>query len=160
MNLIHLTHVAVEYSIDHQLIISNLHNFVACPSLQNVCPSPQNRTNFEVWVLSIISVKTKLPSLILQQWKAGERTKFIPRDEHRGRGGRQMLSIIFVEIIAAIFDFYSSGRLGRKENLYQGGERQSKEGEGGWALPCPPSPTINSNSKSNMAVWIKNHEPH
>ena len=82
-------------------------------------------------MLSIISVKTKLPSLILQQWKAGERTKFIPRDEHRGRGGRQMLSIIFVEIIAAIFDFYSSGRLGRKQNLYQGGERQSKEGEGG-----------------------------
>ena len=78
----------------------------------------------------------------------------------QGEGGRQMLSIIFVEIIAAIFDFYSSGRLGRKQNLYQGGERQSKEGEGGWALPCPPSPTINSNSKSNMDVWIKNHEPH
>ena len=142
MNLIHLTHVAVEYSIDHQLIISNLHNFVACPSLQNVCPSLQNRTNFGVWVLSIISVKTKLPSLILQQWKAGERTKFIPRDEHRGRGGRQMLSIIFVEIIAAIFDFYSSGRLGRKRNMYQGGECQSKEGGQGEPFPAPHPPPL------------------
>ena len=31
-----------------------------------------------------------------------------------------MFSIIFVEIIAVIFDFYSSGRLGREQNLYQG----------------------------------------
>ena len=40
-----------------------------------------------------------------------------------------MLSIIFVEIIAAIFDFYSSGRLGRKRNLYQGGEVSQRMGD-------------------------------
>ena len=68
--------------------------------------------------------------------------KFIPRDEHRGRGGRQMLSIIFVEIIAVIVDFYSSGRLGRKRNLYQGGECQSKEGGQGEPFPAPHPPPL------------------
>ena len=55
----------------------------------------------------------------------------------QGEVGRQMLSFIFVEIIAAIFDFYSSGRLGRQQNLYQGGECQSKEGGQGEPFPAP-----------------------
>ena len=57
-----------------------------------------------------------------------------------GGGRRQVLSIIFVEIIAAIFDFYSSGRLGIKQNLYQGGEHQSKEGEEDEPFPAPHPP--------------------
>lgn len=60
----------------------------------------------------------------------------------QGEGGRQMLSIIFVEIIAVIFDFYSSGRLGRKRNLHQGGECQSKEGGQGEPFPDPHPPPL------------------
>ena len=38
-----------------------------------------------------------------------------------------MLCIMLVKIMAFIFHFYSSKILGRKRNLYQGGERQSKK---------------------------------
>lgn len=37
-----------------------------------------------------------------------------------------MLSIFTVKTIAAVFDFYNSGKLGRERNLYQGGCRRSK----------------------------------
>ena len=34
----------------------------------------------------------------------------------------RVLNTILVKVIAAIFDFYSSGGLGRERNLYQGDE--------------------------------------
>ena len=77
----------------------------------------------------------------------GGENKIYTKGWAQGEGGRQMFSIIFVEIVAVIFDFLR-------------GWVSVKGGGTGWALPCPPSPTIDSNSKSNMAVWIENHEPH
>ena len=39
--------------------------------------------------------------------------------------GEQVCSVFFVEIMAVIFDFNGSRRLGRERNLYQGGEQWS-----------------------------------
>ena len=53
------------------------------------------------------------------------------------------------KIVAAIVDLYSSGKLGREINLYQGGggggSDVRKEGDG-----RAPSPTVHSNFSSNM----------
>ena len=50
----------------------------------------------------------------------------------RNFGGRAYM-IILVKIIAVIFDFYNSRRLGRERNVYQGGEWQYKRrGDEGW----------------------------
>ena len=47
--------------------------------------------------------------------------------------GERALSIFLTKIMAAIFDFNGSGRLGREGNLYHGGSRRSKIGRGvGW----------------------------
>ena len=79
----------------------------------------------------------------------------------------RVLSIFLTKIMAAIFDFNGSGRLVRERNLYQGDSRQSKirrgVGVGQWkshllALPPPPTSTVHSNSKSNMAGQINNYE--
>ena len=79
----------------------------------------------------------------------------------------RVLSIFLTKIMAAIFDFNGSGRLVRERNLYQGGSWQSKirrgVGVGQWkshllALPPPPTSTVHSNSKSNMAGQINNYE--
>ena len=56
--------------------------------------------------------------------------------------------------MAAIFDFNGSGRLGKKTNLYQGGGG----GVSLFALPPPPTPTVHSNCKSNMAGRINDRE--
>ena len=56
-------------------------------------------------------------------------------------------------IMAATFNLNGSGTLGRKRNLYQGGGRRSKKGEGwGWgsedyllALPLTPLSTLTPN---------------
>lgn len=61
-----------------------------------------------------------------------------------------MFSIYFLKIKTAIFDFYSSVRLGRKGNLYQGGKQwpKGKRREGrGWGkrnypTPLPTLPTL------------------
>ena len=45
----------------------------------------------------------------------------------------RVLSIFLTKIMATIFDFNGSGRLGREGNLYHGGSRRSKIGRGvGW----------------------------
>ena len=38
--------------------------------------------------------------------------------------GERELSVFLAKILAAIFDFNGSGKLGRETNLYQGGKRQ------------------------------------
>ena len=79
----------------------------------------------------------------------------------------RVLSIFLTKIMATIFDFNGSGRLVRERNLYQGDSRQSKirrgVGVGQWkshllALPPPPTSTVHSNSKSNIAGQINNYE--
>lgn len=69
----------------------------------------------------------------------------------RNFGGR-VLSYLD-EIIAATFDFFSSGRLESERNLYRGVEREGRGwgSEYSFSLSPPPSPTVDSNSKSNVA---------
>ena len=71
-------------------------------------------------------------------------------------------SIFLVKIIAGIiFDFYSSGRLGKVIILYQVAERRSKGRRGdGWGNRnrLSPTPIVHSNYKSNMANRINDHE--
>ena len=45
--------------------------------------------------------------------------------QSRHNFGEQVCSVFFVEIMAVIFDFNGSRRLGRERNLYQGGEQWS-----------------------------------
>ena len=53
--------------------------------------------------------------------------------QSRRNFGERVLSIFLTKIMAAIFDFNGSGRLGREGNLYHGGSRRSKIGRGvGW----------------------------
>ena len=52
-----------------------------------------------------------------------------------------MLSIFTVKTIAAILDFYNSGKLGRERNLYQGDEQWSKEEMEEGSFPAL-SPTV------------------
>ena len=63
--------------------------------------------------------------------------------------GERVLSIFLATIMVAIFDYNSSGRLGRVINLYHGGERRStiRRGSGVGLPPFPP--TAASTSKSN-----------
>ena len=76
----------------------------------------------------------------------------------------RVLSNFITNTMAAIFYFNGSGRLGREINLYQGGCRRSKirrgVGVGEWvfSLPPPPTPTVHSNCKSNMADQINDRE--
>lgn len=87
--------------------------------------------------------------------------------QSRRNGGRRVtgrvLWINLVRTMAAIFNFYNSGGLGRERNLYQGGEWRSKRRS--WerwgneyfatlsSFPTP-SPSIHSTSKSNMVIGI------
>ena len=83
---------------------------------------------------------------------------YVSPESKRNFDGR-VLSIF----TTAIFVFNGSGTLGRKRNLHQGGGRRStvKNKEGGrgvkitfLTLPLPLTPTVHSNSKSNMAGRI------
>ena len=73
-----------------------------------------------------------------------------------------MHSIFLVKIIAGIiFDFYSSGSLGKVIILYQVAKRRSKGmREDGWGNRnrLSPTPIVHSNYKSNMANRINDHE--
>ena len=73
-----------------------------------------------------------------------------------------MHSIFLVKIIAGIiFDFYSSGSLGKVIILYQVAKRRSKGMRGdGWGNRnrLSPTPIVHSNYKSNMANRINDHE--
>ena len=75
-----------------------------------------------------------------------------------------MLNILLAKIIAAIFDFYSSGSLGRNRDFFNNFHDGQKEGEakGGEMFinlsPFSPPPTVCSNSKSNIATLIKDRE--
>lgn len=73
---------------------------------------------------------------------------------------RPVHSIFLVKITAAIFDFYSSGRLGRKRCLYQRASdvQKGRTGVGQWKFVASPSFTVVSNSKSNIAGRINDHE--
>ena len=64
----------------------------------------------------------------------------------------ELLSIFLMKIIAAFFDFYTNGR--------QGDERGKERGGGGAVeIFSPfPSPTVYSNSKSNVAGRINDRE--
>ena len=79
--------------------------------------------------------------------------------------GKRVLSNFITNILAAIFDFNGSRRLGRGINLYQGGSWHSwirrGMGVGEWRFfspPTPPTPTIHSNYKSKMAGRTTDHE--
>ena len=57
--------------------------------------------------------------------------------------------------MAAIFDFNGSGRLGKKQICTKGAVGG---GVSLFALPSPPTPTVHSNCKSNMAGRINDRE--
>ena len=69
--------------------------------------------------------------------------------------GERVLSNFITKIMAAIFNFNDSGRLGREINLYQGGVRRSKVRRGvrgvrwrlvsPFPLPLPPPSTLIAN---------------
>ena len=76
-----------------------------------------------------------------------------------------MLSKFILNIMAAIFNFNGSGRLGRGINLYQGGRRGEERGGGRgvkntrlFSPPPPPTPTVHSNCKSNIAGLTNDRE--
>ena len=91
--------------------------------------------------------------------------------QSRRNGGRRVtgrvLWINLARTVAAIFNFYNSGGLGRERNLYQGGEWRSKRRS--WerwgneyfatlsSFPTP-SPSIHSTSKSNIVIGISDCE--
>ena len=60
--------------------------------------------------------------------------------------GELVFSTFLEKIIAAIFYFYSSGRLGREKNLYQGGwmsvKGRERGGRGDGSSRLSPSPTL------------------
>ena len=68
-----------------------------------------------------------------------------------------MLSIFTVKTIAAIFDFYNCGKLGRERNLYQGDEQWSKEEMEEGSFPAL-SPTVHFNCQSNTADRINDRK--
>ena len=77
--------------------------------------------------------------------------------QSRRNFGERLISILLTKIFAAIFSFNGSGRLGRKKKLYQEGGRRSKTRrevrvgkQSPLVTPPPPTPTVHSNSKSNM----------
>ena len=82
----------------------------------------------------------------------------------RNFGGR-VLSIFLTNIMAAIFDLNGSGRLGERRKFVPKGRssvKNKKRGRG-WevkifALRPPPTPTVHSNSKSNIASRINDCE--
>ena len=76
--------------------------------------------------------------------------------QSRRNFGKRVLSNFIMNILAAIFDFNGSRRLGRGINLYQGGSWHSwirrGVGVGEWRFfspppPPPPTTTIHSNCK-------------
>ena len=82
----------------------------------------------------------------------------------RNFGGR-VLSIFLTNIMAAIFDLNGSGRLGERRKFVPKGRSsvKNKERGRGWevkifALRPPPTPTVHSNSKSNIAGRINDCE--
>ena len=84
---------------------------------------------------------------------------FLNLQGKRNFGGREV-STVQVKIIAAFLDFYKSGRLDRKRNLYQGGERRSKRKRGsGWSNEnypkCGNTQTGcgSENQRSNFSVY-------
>lgn len=56
----------------------------------------------------------------------GEVRNPLHRLQSRCNFGELVLSIFLAKIVAALYNFYYSGRLGREKNLSQRGERQSK----------------------------------
>ena len=52
--------------------------------------------------------------------------------------------------MAAILYLNGSGRLGKEKKKFDRGDSPT--------LPLSPTPTVDSNSKSNMVGWINNHE--
>ena len=82
----------------------------------------------------------------------------------RNFGGR-VLSIFLTNMMAAIFDLNGSGRLGERRKFVPKGRSsvKNKERGRGWevkifALLPPPTPTVHSNSKSNIAGRINDCE--
>ena len=81
--------------------------------------------------------------------------------QSRRNFGERVLSNFITKIIAAIFSSNDSERLGREINLYQGGDPRSKmkrAGGVGEPFPPPPTPTVHSNCKSNIAGRINDRE--
>ena len=75
--------------------------------------------------------------------------------------GEGVLSNFITKIIAAIFSSNDSERLGREINLYQGGGPRSKIKRAvgvGKPFPPPPTPTVHSNCKSNIAGRINDRD--
>ena len=76
-----------------------------------------------------------------------------------------MVCIFWMKIMAAIFDFNGSERLGERKKFVLWGRRSKirrrKVGVEEWRfspLPRPPTPTVYSNSKSNIAGRINDRE--
>ena len=80
--------------------------------------------------------------------------------QSRRNFGERVLSSFITKIMAAIFDFNGSERLGREKNLFQGGGPRSKIKERGrgrgaqitFSLPPPPTPTVHSTANQTWPV--------
>ena len=80
--------------------------------------------------------------------------------QSRRNFGERVLSGFITKIMAAIFDFNGSERLGREKNLFQGGGRRAKIKERGrgrgaqitFSLPPPPTPTVHSTANQTWPV--------
>ena len=131
------------------------------------------KSNTPLWKIQL----TPVQQCVLRNWVGEPKTnRKQPRTEgskpHSSRPslqgrrsfGERVLNNFITNIMAVVFDFNNSGRLGREINLYQGGGWRSKirRGMGMWwvlfALPLPPTPTVQSNFKSNMAGRINDRE--
>lgn len=69
---------------------------------------------------------------------------------------KEQLILSWWKIIAAIYDFYSSGRVGRERNLYQWGFALIQKERGGvramnFSSFPTPLPTVDSNFRPNMS---------
>ena len=153
--------------------------FVTIYNLTCICcwsswnPSvPSNSFSFNCWLRLAISaciwkymiwsinvVKPSRASLV------GDHFLYSCSLQSRCNFGKRVLSNFITNILAAIFDFNGSRRLGRGINLYQGGSWHSwirrGMGVGEWRFfspPTPPTPTIHSNCKSKMAGRTTDHE--
>ena len=84
--------------------------------------------------------------------------------QRRRSFGERVLSIFSVKVAADIFDFYSSGTLGRKKFVPRGwASVKRKERGGGGAIEITshfpaPSLTVHSNSESTIASWITDRD--
>ena len=90
--------------------------FIAAIAVELLSVDTVNQTSVLYQLRGKNAVRIKLAMLTELSWMS--QTSLQSKRNFCGR----VLNTILVKVIAAIFDFYSSGGLGREINLYQGDE--------------------------------------